>query len=131
MSHNVTVSLAGDDAKMARFNLPTSLGVNRITDEVIPVSATTQFNMNFPVSGLNYLMIVADIDCALIINTNVGGTGDEINLQAGVPLLWFDGIGYDIADLIGSSAVLRIYIHNYSAEDVGSLNAIAVYDPTP
>lgn len=130
MSHSMSISIAGDDSKIVRFTLPESLGVNRIDGETIPANATTQFNMNFPVSGLNAFWLQSSVDCALIINTDVPGTADEITVKAGKPILWYLGIGYNITSLIGGSAVTKIFIHNYGAT-AGTLNAIALYDPTP
>ena len=90
-------------------------------------SEDTEYDVFVPLStaGLNLIIIVSTIDCTIFINGTGTGTSAtaQITLQANVPLIWYNGIGFTVTDALGSVDITKLWIRNGTTAGVLNLRA--------
>jgi hypothetical protein len=143
MSIKVSLNLSGDISALASFNIPDVPynTVDEISGGTLVTGTNKQFNIFFPVTStkLGLLMLVADQDTEVQFNSQSGlpGTGPTIiQLKAGIPFAWYQGAGWSLTGLLGSSAnVTSVYARSIGAPQsnlpISGFNLVAKYDPTP
>lgn len=122
----VQVGLTGVGVDVPTQQVALSAGGVELIDESVPDSSTDlAYAIGLRAAGIKVLLLVSDQD--LTIETNDGTTpDDEIELAAGVPLLWFEGCGFDCP--IGTD-VTGFFLTNASGA-TAALQGWILQDPT-
>ncbi len=140
MSTRVAVQLSGDLADIASFPGGSSSGLVEINQQNLPAQAVEKLTVSFPVSTKTQLLfMVASINCIVLVNSDslypgTGSTGTgasaKIVMKAGVPVVWWPGIGTLLTSVFGASPVTSLYVDN-NGDTAGTFSLDVQYDPTP
>lgn len=129
-THTITTSWSNGSTPLQGASVNTSDGeINRSLTgaDAVPGSTTNQaITIAFLLAGLKSIYLLSDQDVA--IKTNSSGSPQEtINLKAGQPIIWAQGLG--LAPLFAGN-ITAMYVTN-AGSVAANVNICVLIDSTP